>query len=78
MKGIPINTLNRFTDEVCFNQSVMRKIYLDPYQSEKTQTSLRQLSQLCLEMGCQINHLALAWIIKFNGVSSALIGARTS
>lgn len=56
----------------------MQKFYYNPYQNETSQNSLKKLHDLAEKLNCKMNHLALAWAIKFNYLSTALIGARNS
>lgn len=56
----------------------MKNCYYDPYSNEESQNSLKKLHDFADKLGCKMNHLALAWVIKFPYLSTALIGARNS
>jgi L-glyceraldehyde 3-phosphate reductase len=51
--------------------------FLETHQVEEQQERLRQLHRLADEAGLSLQHLALRWVLQQQGVTSALIGART-
>lgn len=78
LNGIPQNEVNRFTDKIFFGAELLKGLYYDAYSSQKIVTKLRSLSDLAQSLGYKLNHLALAWAIKYQYLSSALVGARTA
>ena len=62
------------------SQSVeeMKGRFLDPYNNEKFNQSLRAIKQFAEEeLKCKLVHVALAWAIHYQHLDSALISART-
>jgi aryl-alcohol dehydrogenase-like predicted oxidoreductase len=55
----------------------LKSLFYTPYAVDKTIKKLQTLSELAESIGFKLIHLALAWVIKYEYASSALIGART-
>jgi aryl-alcohol dehydrogenase-like predicted oxidoreductase len=73
------NQKTRFNDpSFWFTTDVMKKIH--QYEKNNTEESLKKLKELqglANSVGFNLNHLALAWVLKFRHLDSALVGART-
>ena len=64
--------------EFYFSMDLMKELYYSPFAVENTVNKLQLLSKIATDLGFKLNHLALAWAIKFVHLDSALIGARTA
>jgi aryl-alcohol dehydrogenase-like predicted oxidoreductase len=54
-------------------------LFYDPHATEKNLNNLKELSDIAQkELGSNLTHLALAWVIKYQHTDSALIGARNA
>jgi aryl-alcohol dehydrogenase-like predicted oxidoreductase len=71
--------VNRFNDKHSpFPLGMMKELYYDSNSTEKNLRSLKELTDIAKnELDCKLTHLALAWAIKYQHLSSALVGART-
>lgn len=79
LNGIPENEVSRFNDnKFFFPLDVLKTIHYNPFATQKTIKKLQDLSALAESVGFKLTHLALAWVIKFQYTTSALIGARTA
>ena len=70
--------MNRFNDpKGPFSLEFMKKLYNYGNATEKSNSVIKQLSELTeKEFGATLAQLALAWAIKYQYTSSALVGAR--
>jgi aryl-alcohol dehydrogenase-like predicted oxidoreductase len=77
-EGLTEDQVHRFNDKHSpFPVDFMKELYYDANASEKNLRNLKELKDLAeKELGCKLTHLALAWAIKYQNLSSALIGAR--
>lgn len=60
-----------------FGKDLMKKFFYEPYNNEKTVTSLKEVQNIAKELGCSMVQLALAWVIYNQDVATALTGARS-
>jgi voltage-dependent potassium channel beta subunit len=80
LEGLKEDELNRCNDKKSpFPVELLKIMYYDKNATEKNIKNLKELSDIATnELGCKLIHLALAWAIKYQYTSSALIGARNS
>lgn len=80
LNGISEQEVNRFNDPKSpFPIELLKNLYYNANATEKTNNVVKQLSELAeKELGATLAHLAIAWAIKYQYTSSALIGARNA
>ena len=64
--------------EFFFSMDLMKELYYSPFAVDNTINKLQQLSKIATDLAFKLNHLALAWAIKFVHLDSALVGVRTA
>lgn len=79
LKDLEEGVVTRFTDKSPnYPLERVRKMFYDPYATEKNIESLKKVQLIAEELNCKLVHLVLAWTIKLPYINSALIGARNS
>jgi len=76
LDGIPEET-NRLTDKDKFPADLYKKIFYDPFSNENCVKGLKEVKKIAEEeLNCKLNHLALAWAMKFKYTSTIIVGSR--
>ena len=76
--GIPKDEVVRANDtSFFFPIELTKQLFYDQHASEKTIEKLKALTAIAEKEGFKLSHLAIAWVLKFKHLDSALIGART-
>jgi L-glyceraldehyde 3-phosphate reductase len=72
------DTKTRFNDPSFWFQPETHKILYNykKNSAEESIKKLKELQALAQSVGFGLNHLALAWVMKFKHLDSALVGAR--
>lgn len=76
LDGIDEKEKSRLNDKTSLSVNLLRKIYYEPHANLKTIEALKRLQKLAEDLKCKIHHLAIAWLIKEEWVSTAIVGAR--
>lgn len=77
LNGISEQEVNRFNDPKSpFPLEMLKELFYNTNATEKNLNVLKQLAELAEKEGATLAHLAVAWVIKYQYTSSALIGAR--
>ena len=79
INGIPKEEVVRANDTTFwFPIELTRKLFYDSHATEKTTQKLKDLTAIAEKEGYKLTHLAIAWVLKYKHIDSALIGARTA
>ena len=79
LNGIPKDEVVRANDTTFwFPIELTKMLFYDQHATEKTVEKLKALSAIAEKEGFKLAHLAIAWVLKYEHIDSALIGARTA
>lgn len=80
LNGISEQEVHRFNDPKSpLPVSIMKDLFYDKNATEQNNSAIKQLSDLAdKEFGASLAQLAVAWVIKYQYTSSALVGARNA